>query len=160
MGGISCLLMLQIKQNLTKTMTGNVGVQTRKTLFIDALKETLGNVTEASKLVSITRETHYNWMKSDPEYKIQVEEIANMVFDYVESALYRQIGKGDTPAMNLYFRYSPTAKRRGWQQNLDITSGGEKISIPEINVTIVPPLLSSPADFNEPDIIDIESGDI
>ena len=98
------------------------------------------------------RETHYGWMKSDPDYKLQVEEIANMVFDYVESALYRQIGKGDTPAMNLYFRYSPTAKRRGWQQNLDITSGGDKLQIPAINISIVPPLLAE----SEPDnIIDI-----
>ena len=148
-------------QNKTRTMTGDLKVQTRKTTFINALKETLGNVTEASKLTGIQRDTHYRYLKDDPEYKLQVEEIANMVFDYVESALYKQIGKGDTPAMNLYFRYSPTAKRRGWQQNLDITSGGEKISIPEINVTIVPPLLGSPADLDQTDnIIDIDSQDI
>ena len=137
-------------------MTGNLATQGRKATFINALKETLGNVTEASRLSEMPRETHYGWMKSDPDYKLQVEEIANMVFDYVESALYRQIGKGDTPAMNLYFRYSPTAKRRGWQQNLDITSGGDKLQIPAINISIVPPLLSQPEDDNMIDITDQE----
>lgn len=137
-------------------MTGDLKVQTRKTTFINALKETLGNVTEASKLTGIQRDTHYRYLKDDPEYKLQVEEIANMVFDFVESNLYRQIGKGDTPAMNLYFRYSPTAKRRGWQQNLDITSGGDKLQIPAINISIVPPLLSQPEDDNIIDITDQE----
>jgi hypothetical protein len=133
-------------------MKGDLKLQVTKTTFIEALRETLGNVTEASRRTGIDRISHYRYLKEDPEYKQQVDEIANMVFDYVESNLYKQIGKGDTPAMNLYFRYSPTAKRRGWQQNLDITTGGEKLNIPAINISIVPPLLSQPEDDN---IIDI-----
>lgn len=133
-------------------MKGDLKLQVTKTTFIEALRETLGNVTEASRRTGIDRISHYKYLKDDPEYKQQVDEIANMVFDYVESNLYKQIGKGDTPAMNLYFRYSPTAKRRGWQQNLDITTGGEKLNIPAINISIVPPLLAEPEDDN---IIDI-----
>jgi len=133
-------------------MKGDLKLQVTKTTFIEALRETLGNVTEASRRTGIDRISHYKYLKDDPEYKQQVDEIANMVFDYVESNLYKQIGKGDTPAMNLYFRYSPTAKRRGWQQNLDITTGGEKLNIPAINISIVPPLLAESEDDN---IIDI-----
>ena len=119
----------------------NLTTDNRKALFLETLKSNLGNITDTAQETNISRNTHYVWMNNDPVYREKAEEISNMVFDFVESKLYRAINKEDVSAMSLYFRYSPTAKRRGWQANLDVTSGGEKLNIPEIIVSIVPPLL-------------------
>lgn len=118
----------------------SVQVQTKKNQMLESLRANLGNVTASSIQTGISRESHYHYLKTDPEYKEQVDEIQNQVFDFVESCLYSQIAKGDTQAISLFIRYSPAAKRRGWGPNLDITSGGNAISIPQVIVSIIPPI--------------------
>jgi len=130
-----------VKPNKTLTKMSGLQTKTKKKLMLEALKENLGNVTAACKAIGILRESHYGYMKKDPEYAADVAEVQNLVFDFVESKLYQSINKGDTQAMGLFFRYSPSAKRRGWVNHIDVTSGGEKLNIPEISISIVPPVL-------------------
>jgi hypothetical protein len=141
---------------------GKPKTRANKAKFLEILRSNLGNVTNTAKHpeAPVSKETHWIWLKTDPYYMIQVQEIGNMIFDFVESNLYKQISKGDTPAMNLYFRYSPHAKKRGWIQQTDITSGGEKISIPNISISIIPPTHNDTPPATEDNIEDIESEDI
>jgi len=46
--------------------------ENKKELMLQALKKTMGNVSEACKMINITRPTHYNWMKSDEAYRMEV----------------------------------------------------------------------------------------
>lgn len=59
--------------------------------MIEALKKSLGIVSTACESVEISRQTHYRWLTEDPEYKEQVEDVAEMAIDFVESKLHEKI---------------------------------------------------------------------
>jgi hypothetical protein len=70
--------------NLTKT-------DITKKAMIEALEKSLGIVTTACKSVDIARQTHYEWMREDPEYKEQVDSIVDIAIDFAESQLNQLI---------------------------------------------------------------------
>jgi len=64
---------------------------TLKRAMIEALTKSLGIVTTACKIVGIDRTTHYDWLKSDTDYKAQVESIKDIALDFAESQLHKRI---------------------------------------------------------------------
>ena len=60
---------------------------TLKKAMLDALEKSLGIVTTAAKSVGIDRSTHYEWLKTDEDYKFKVESISEMAIDFAESQL-------------------------------------------------------------------------
>lgn len=62
-----------------------------KKAMIAALEKSLGIVTDACRSAGISRTTHYEWMKTDPEYKLEVESIEDIAHDFVESKLHEKI---------------------------------------------------------------------
>ena len=91
---------------------------TRKKAMIEALEKSLGVVTTACKSVGINRQTHYNWMEQDPEYKKAVESIEDIAIDFAESKLHKQIDKGDTTATIFYLKTK--GKKRGYIEKTQI----------------------------------------
>ena len=65
--------------------------ETKKKAMIQALFNALGNVKIGCKVAGIDRSTHYEWMKTDPEYKLKVEDMAEVALDYVEGKLHELI---------------------------------------------------------------------
>lgn len=63
----------------------------RKAKMIDALKEKHGIVTESCRFAGISRETHYEWIASDPKYKKAAEDAQEVAIDYVEGRLFQKI---------------------------------------------------------------------
>jgi hypothetical protein len=110
--------------NLTKS-------DTKKKAMIEALKKTLGVVTAACEKVGITRETHYEWLKTDEDYRNSVEDIANIALDFVESKLYGEIQTGNTTAIIYYLKTK--GRKRGYieKQELDINNKITKQPTPE-----------------------------
>ena len=97
----------------------------KKKLMIEALKSELGVVTAACEKVSISRETHYNWRKTDENYKEEAEAILDMILDFAENSLYKQINKGNTVAT--IFLLKTKGKNRGYVEKQEIEhSGGVK----------------------------------
>ena len=80
--------------------------------LIEALSNSLGNVTVACQLVKIHRSTFYEWLKNDPEFKKEVEAIEEEALDFVEDALKKRIQQGDTTAIIFYLKCK--GKKRGW----------------------------------------------
>ena len=80
--------------------------------MIAALEQTLGVVTTACKVVGIDRTTHYEWIKTDPEYKTAVDELDNVALDFAESKLHKRIEAGDTTAVIFYLKTK--GKNRGY----------------------------------------------
>lgn len=76
----------------------------KKQLMIEALTKSLGIVTSACKAVKMSRKTHYEWLKDDPEYKAQVEDIANVELDFVVSKLHQRINEGSDAAIIYYLK--------------------------------------------------------
>lgn len=102
--------------------------------FLNALKECYGIVSKAAHMAGLDRKCHYNWMDSTPEYAKEYEAICDDRIDFVEDQLINNISNGDTTAIIFFLKTK--AKKRGYveKQEVDHTSGGEKIKqVFEIN---------------------------
>jgi len=84
----------------------------KKLNMYEALKSELGVVTTACKLVGISRETHYSWLRKDENYKIWVESIQDITLDFAENALLKQIKDGNTSSILFYLKTK--GKNRGY----------------------------------------------
>jgi hypothetical protein len=99
----------------------------KKKAMLEALQQTLGVVTPACEIVGISRITHYEWMKTDENYKKSVDDIANIAIDFAESKLYSQIKNGDTTATIFYLKTK--GKTRGYieRTEFDHTTNGKEL---------------------------------
>lgn len=97
-----------------------------KKKFIEALKANLFVVQRAVEQTGIARSSHYKWLKEDEEYKREIEEIGEIQFDFVETQLLKKIKDGDSQSILFYLKTK--GKKFGYGENLDITSGGDKIT--------------------------------
>lgn len=103
-----------------------------KKRMIESLVKTLGIVTTAVKLAKISRDTHYSWMKDDPEYKAAVEDVDNIAIDFVESQFHKRIQAGDTVACIFYLKTK--AKKRGYIERVEVKKEiVEDLDIPVID---------------------------
>ena len=80
-------IQVPIIENLTKSYKKRPRyMNARKKAMVEALTEELGIVTSACMKVKLSRETHYQWMKDDPDYKQAVEAIEARKEDVIEKA--------------------------------------------------------------------------
>lgn len=90
--------------------------------MIEALEKSLGIVTTACKSVGISRQTHYEWMKEDAEYRSQVDGISDIALDFAESKLHKQIENNDTTATIFYLKTK--GKKRGYVERTEVEQSG------------------------------------
>lgn len=101
-------------------------MQHNKKALLDALEKSLGIVTTACKLVGIDRTTFYRYVKEDEEFAKAVKDIDNIVFDFVESQLHKQIKEGNTSAAIFFAKTK--MKKRGYVERQEITGAdGERL---------------------------------
>ena len=105
--------------------SSSTNIDSLKKAMLKALHETLGVVSPAVEQVGIHRSTHYNWMKSDEQYKQDVEDIQEFQLDFVESKLFENINSNDVPSTIFYLK--TRGRKRGYiekqeiDQNLKVT---------------------------------------
>ena len=94
---------------------------TKKGLMLEALEKSLGIVSTACKMVDISRQTHYAWLKADEEYKKALSSIQDSVLDFAESHLYKLVKEGN-PAATIFF-LKTKGKKRGYieRQEIEVT---------------------------------------
>jgi len=120
---------------------------TLKRAMIEALEKSLGIVTSACKSVGINRSTHYDWLKSDEDYKAEVESIEDIAIDFAESQLHKQIKDGNPTSTIFYLKTK--AKKRGYIERSEIH---QETTYKSLDINIIDtgvPLASS-----EKDIVD------
>lgn len=100
-------------------------IQHTKKSLIEALEKTLGVVTTACKLVGVDRSTYYKYYNEDPEFRAAADDMENVALDFSESQLHQQIKNGSTAAT--IFHLKTKGRKRGWQENMDLTTDGERI---------------------------------
>jgi len=85
------------------------------------LELSLGIVSTAAKKANVDRSMHYDWLKSDPEYKAAVESIQESVIDFAESHLYKLVKEGNPAATIFYLKTK--GKKRGYieRQEIEVT---------------------------------------
>jgi hypothetical protein len=96
----------------------STNTDTKKKMMIDALKKTLGNVSAAASQVGISRNTHYDYLKSDNNYRKEVDSISEMAIDFVEGKLFESIQNGSDTAIIFYLKTK--AKARGYIEKTTI----------------------------------------
>jgi hypothetical protein len=106
-----------------------------KMKLIEALERSLGIVTPACKEVGISRNTFYTYYNEDIDFKSAVDDINEVTLDFAENQLLKKIKEGSERSILFYMKYK--ARRRGYSDSIDITSGGDKIT--GINISIVKP---------------------
>ena len=87
-------------------------IEAQKQAMIEAMRQSLGIVSSAVQKVGISRQTHYNWLESDPEYKEKIEDAYEFEIDFAENALQKKIQAGDTTAIIFYLKTK--GKHRGY----------------------------------------------
>ena len=90
-----------------------------KKSLLEALEKSLGIVTSACKSVGCSRETFYKYCKEDDDFKVKVDELANLALDFAESQLHKQIKEG-VPASTIFFLKSK-GKSRGYIEKSEIS---------------------------------------
>ena len=95
-----------------------------KKALVEALEKSLGVVSTACKAAGISRDTHYRWLKEDPEYKAQVEELSEVAVDFAESHLHKLIKEGN-PAATIFF-LKTKGKNRGYVERQEIAVAEKK----------------------------------
>ena len=99
----------------------------KKEKLLEALAETQGLIYHACKKAgNISRSTYYRYMKEDPEFAKEVEDIKQAQIDYVEGQLIKNISDGKETSIIFYLKSK--ARDRGYAEKVDITSGGKALT--------------------------------
>ena len=97
---------------------------TPKEAVLEALRKSMGNVSEACKKGNITRMTFYNWKEKDEEFRQAVEDINESCLDLAESKLMENIRRGQETSLIFYLKTK--GKNRGYveKKEADVTING------------------------------------
>ena len=107
----------------------------KKEKLLKALAETQGLIYHACKKAgNISRSTYYRYMKEDPEFAKEVEDIKQAQIDYVEGQLIKNISDGKETSIIFYLKSK--AKKRGYTEKseIDVTTNGKAITDIKIEV--------------------------
>ena len=109
----------------------------KKLAFIQSYKDSFGNITVATKNIGVTRQTYYDWIKADPEFKAAIDAIEpdELIVDFAENALMKKISKGDTTA--IIFTLKTKGKKRGYVERQEVTGADGKKLFDSIEINII-----------------------
>lgn len=93
-----------------------------KKKLIKALIKHLGIVTKACDEIGISRNQFYQYCKSDPAFKAEVDDINEITLDFVEDKLFQNIKEGDKASIMFYMKYR--GRNRGYTDSSDINVSG------------------------------------
>ena len=113
----------------------------KKNAMLEALKKSLGIVTKAVEMVGIDRQTHYNWLKDDADYKAKVEALDDVVLDFAESKLHQSINNGSDTATIFFLKTK--GKKRGYIEKQEITNTNLNVEVQEVTEEMQNELLNT-----------------
>lgn len=105
-----------------------------KKKLLAALEQSLGIATDAIKICGLGSATHQRYKRDDPEYRSAVEDIEEMVLDYVESKLLELIKSGKEASTIFYLKTK--GKKRGYieQPGYEIPPDESEFKMPKIEI--------------------------
>jgi hypothetical protein len=90
----------------------------KKRDFLTAYKNTMGNISISCEKVGISRRTYYDYIKNDPDFVEQVEDLNERNLDFAESQLLKQIKDDNTTSLIFYLKTK--GKGRGYIERTEI----------------------------------------
>lgn len=85
--------------------------------FLKVFDAVLCNVSLACQQANIGRTTYYVWLKENPAFKENVENIKEGAIDFAESKLMQQIQNGNTTAILFFLKTQ--GKERGYVERTE-----------------------------------------
>jgi len=107
-------------------MNNKKDTEMNKKKLIEAMERSLGIVTAACNEAGVSRNTYYEYYKTDEEFRKAIDDINEIQGDFVENQLLKKIKEGSERSILFYMKYK--GKKRGYTDSLDITTGGDKIN--------------------------------
>lgn len=104
-----------------------------KKALIKAMTEALGIVTTACLTVKISRKTYYDYYKNDKEFRVEIDDIADVALDFVEGKLLSQIEENNPTSTIFYLKTK--GKKRGY-----IEPQHEKMKNPGLTINNIMPM--------------------
>jgi transposase-like protein len=85
----------------------------KKVKILEIFASSFGlSVDSACKIVDISRNTFYNWLKEDQKFKETYEALGESILDLAEASLIKQIQEMNTTATIFYLKTK--GKKRGY----------------------------------------------
>jgi hypothetical protein len=100
----------------------------KKTVVIEKMKKTLGNITASCEAAQIARTTYYDWYEKDAKFRAAIDAIAESCIDFAESSLMQQIKDGNPTSTIFYLKTK--GKKRGYIETQELTGKDGKDLIP------------------------------
>ena len=107
-------------------------IQHTKKALLEALKSSLGIVSEACEVVGVDRSTYYRYYNDDEVFRNECNDIENLVIDFAESKLYEQIKGNNTTAIIFYLKTK--GKRRGYYEQSVNLNRNENLLVEPIKI--------------------------
>lgn len=101
-----------------------VSTRLKKKDFIKAMGEVMGNITLACRAVGIKRQTYYNWIEKDEDFRKACDSINEESIDFVENKLFSRINDNDTTAIIFYLKTK--GRSRGYIEKQEMEFSGSR----------------------------------
>lgn len=89
-----------------------------KLKFAEVLKRTMGNISQACKILNVSRETYYEWKRKDPAFAHSCEvDTKQVTDDFVMSEFFKLVKNGNAKAILFYME----RRIEGFGNKLSIT---------------------------------------
>ena len=98
----------------------------KKRIALYALKLTKGNISNACKMISISRQMIHYYINDDPEFQEMYKDIRLSVVEYVEDKLMSRINSGSDTAI-IYF-LNCQGKEQGWGNSVKVDGSMKNIN--------------------------------
>jgi hypothetical protein len=76
----------------------------KKSKFIEAYKQTNGNITDSAAVAGIARATYYNWLEADKDFAMEVLDSEANLNDEIRQVLISKAADGDMTAVIFYLK--------------------------------------------------------
>lgn len=94
--------------------------------FIEEHPKNAFNISRTCEVIGISRRTFYDWLRDDEEFRDKMESFRESFIDLSEQVLYRAMKADDLDAAKFVAKH--LGKKRGYSDQLDITTNGEPIN--------------------------------
>ena len=111
------------RRTLKKAKSERASTRIRKKQFVENYFKLTGNVSELCRRLGISRQTYYEWMEKDQEFRKAIENEQEGLIDFVENKLFALIN-GKNPAA-IFFFLKTKAKHRGYVEQWEHKHSGE-----------------------------------
>lgn len=100
-----------------RVFTGKVATRKKKKSFVSAFEKSACNVSSACKVVGISRNCFYDWIKDDLVFKQAIDEAAEENIDFAETMLMKNIREQKETSIIFYLKTK--GKKRGYIETVE-----------------------------------------